>query len=577
MTTSTPLPVRFVTAASLFDGHDASINIMRRVLQQKGAEVIHLGHNRSVDAVVEAAVEEDAHAIAISSYQGGHVEYFKYMVDQLEKFGASHIQVFGGGGGTITNEEIQTLHNAGVERVYSVEDGRTLGLEGMIDDMLARARHPLVDGSESIPHLTQAAPREIARALSVIEFLHDEDSPRLEELRQALKERCAGNSCPVLGITGTGGAGKSSLTDELVRRFLDRCPERSIAVLSVDPSRRRTGGALLGDRIRMNAVHGPRVYMRSMATRRAHRSTAHAVGDSLLALQGAGFDLVILETAGIGQSDSEVVDLANVSLYVMTPEFGAPSQLEKIDMLDFADIIAINKSDKRGASDALRDVRKQYQRNQAKFDTDPKDLPVFLTAANRFADEGVDDLFTALVKRVAEQSSKEWVTESISEGAAKVPSVVPSERVRYLSEISEVIRNHRRKTERQSEIASRADGLARTLKEFGDQVPDLATDYSADDLVDSNIDSTVLILRQRYHELTNDLSPKLRKSIARWKQTAAAYSEDEFHYQVRGKDIRVPANSQTLSGTKVPKVALPRTNDWAELVRWFQMENLPGE
>jgi isobutyryl-CoA mutase len=575
---STRHKLRFVTAASLFDGHDAAINIMRRILQQEGAEVIHLGHNRSVDEIVEAAIQEDAHAIAISSYQGGHLEFFRYMAELLAEQGCSHIKVFGGGGGTITDQEIAQLHQAGIEHIYSVEDGRSMGLVGMIQDMLRRADRSTIAIDAPLPTgLFQRRPHDVAQGITLLEHLHGaEHSDRLTELRGELERKLTDQSAQIVGITGTGGAGKSSLTDELVRRFLDQFPDRTVAILSVDPSRRRTGGALLGDRIRMNAVHGPRVFMRSMATRRAHLATAGAVQDSLLALRAAGFDLVILETAGIGQSDSEVVDLCNLSLYVMTPEFGAPSQLEKIDMLDFADGVVLNKADKRGADDALRDVRKQYQRNRNLFDLAAADLPVFLTAASRFADPGVDQLFNWLCTELGKKEPREWSPAPPPERVSKTPTVVPGERVRYLAEIADTLRGYKRRTESQAALAARADGLARSLREFGDTVPGLAQTYTPEQLVEPSAEPGVLLLRQRYHEICADLQPGLREQLANWTTTQNSYAQDEFVYSVRGKEVRVPAQHTSLSGTKIPKVALPTSQDWGELTRWFGLEGLPG-
>ncbi len=577
--------LRFVTAASLFDGHDAAINIMRRILQQEGAEVIHLGHNRSVDEIVEAAIQEDAHGIAISSYQGGHVEFFRYMVELLAERGCAHIRVFGGGGGTITDKEITELHEAGVDKLYSVEDGRKLGLVGMIRDMLTRADRAAKNRELAIPEgMFQRRAPEMAQAISVLERLHGANEndtsaeTRLKEVRQQLKERVKAQGGPlVLGITGTGGAGKSSLTDEVVRRLLDQFPDRSVAILSVDPSRRRTGGALLGDRIRMNAVHGPRVYMRSMATRRAHLAVSGAVQDSLLAMRAANYDLVILETAGIGQSDSEVVDLCDLSLYVMTPEFGAPSQLEKIDMLDFADGVVLNKADKRGADDALRDVRKAVQRNRNAFDQSAEDMPVFLTAASRFADAGVDALFLWVCEQLGQRETRDWQPAPFPERISETPTVVPGDRVRYLAEIAETVRGYKSRVESQSEIASRADGLCRALGELNDDLPHLEHGYSPDALVDPALDPTMRLLRQRFHELLQELGPDLRKQLGAWQEKKASYEADDFVYEVRGKQVHVPAQHETLSGTKVPKVALPQSRDWGELIQWFGLENVPGE
>ncbi|MCP4092476.1 MAG: methylmalonyl-CoA mutase family protein [Planctomycetes bacterium] len=579
---STANKLRFVTAASLFDGHDAAINIMRRILQQEGAEVIHLGHNRSVEEIVESAIEEDAQGIAISSYQGGHVEFFKYMVELLAERGCSHIRVFGGGGGTITDSEIKELHAAGVERLYSVEDGRLMGLVGMIRDMLKRADFATAEADTEIPAgLPHRQAPAVAQTISIIEKLHDEECPaeqkkRLEELNAGFEASLDKNSPMVLGITGTGGAGKSSLTDELVRRFLDRFPARTIGILSVDPSRRRTGGALLGDRIRMNAAKGPRVFMRSMATRRAHAATSESVRDSLLAMRAAGYDLVILETAGIGQSDSAVTDLCDMSLYVMTPEFGAPTQLEKIDMLDFADGVVLNKADKRGAEDARREVAKTVQRNRQMFETDLDDMPVFLTAASRFGDLGVDELFQWLMVQVAERTGRDWDPGEAPQRNSDVHTVVPSERIRYLSEISAAVRKHKADTDCAAELAGRADSLARVLREFGDDVPVIDSEYSADDLLDSEVAPEILILRQRYQEVLHSMDRDLRKQLAEWHQMRDQYAQDDFVYQVRGREVHVPAQHVTLSGLKVPKVSLPKTNSWEELAQWFGLENLPG-
>lgn len=577
--------LRFVTAASLFDGHDAAINIMRRILQQEGAEVIHLGHNRSVDDIVEAAIQEDAHGIAISSYQGGHVEFFRYMVELLAERGCAHIKVFGGGGGTITDKEIAELHEAGVERLYSVEDGRKLGLVGMIRDMLTRADRASIETDAPLPEgMYQRRAADMAQGVTLLERLHgaaEQDASakqRLEELRGQLQSKVDSQGGPlILGITGTGGAGKSSLTDELVRRILDQFPDRSVAILSVDPSRRRTGGALLGDRIRMNAVHGPRVYMRSMATRRAHLAVSGAVQDSLLAMRAANYDLVILETAGIGQSDSEVVDLCDLSLYVMTPEFGAPSQLEKIDMLDFADGVALNKADKRGAEDALRDVRKAVQRNRNAFDQAADQMPVYLTAASRFADAGVDQLFLWVCENLGQREDRSWEPAPFPERISETPTVVPGDRVRYLAEIADAVRGYKRRVESQAELASRADGLYRALRELGDEVPCLEQGYAPDALVDESLDPGIRVLRQRFHELLQDITPSLRKELVAWQAKKAGYEADDFVYEVRGKEIHVPAQYETLSGTKVPKVALPQSKDWGELAKWFGLENVPGE
>ncbi len=546
-------PVRFVTAASLFDGHDAAINIMRRVLQAQGAEVIHLGHDRSVAEIVDAAVCEDAHGIAVSSYQGGHMEYFTYMVDLLRERGRPEIGVYGGGGGTITDKEIAELHERGVGRIYSVEDGRRMGLVGMIDDMIARARRDLVAGVDGLPSgYRERDPAAVARALTWVERLHGEDADeRLASLRAGLLRD---DLPPVLGITGVGGAGKSSLTDELVRRLLDRFPDRTVAVLSVDPTRRRTGGALLGDRIRMNSVSGERVFMRSMATRSANTSVPAAVRDALLVLRAAGYDLVVLETAGIGQSGSEVVDLADLALYVMTPEFGAPSQLEKIDMLDFADVVAINKADKRGAEDAVTHVKKQVQRNRGAFDTAPEQMPVFACVASRFGDAGVDRLFSHVCAKLGDG----WDPGAPPARAPDMQVVVPPRRIRYLSEVADSVRDYRAQGERQAELAAQAHAFQKAAEAIGD--PALAAALQA------KYEATWASLDAEARRLLDEI-PKLRES----------YTADEHSYSVRGREIRVTNHHETLSGTKVPKVALPPTRDWGDLLRWRWLENVPGQ
>jgi methylmalonyl-CoA mutase len=555
------LPCRFVTAASLFDGHDAAINIMRRILQSQGAEVIHLGHDRSVGDIVAAAIDEDAHGIAISSYQGGHVEFFSYMVELLKEKGRPDIKVFGGGGGTITDKEIELLHDRGVERLYSVEDGRSMGLVGMIRDMMERAIEAREEPTSwEEPSVDQ--PETLARTLSWIENRYGdvgdpESDSQLKELREALEG--AKEMAPVLGITGTGGAGKSSLTDELLRRFLTSFPERRVAVLSVDPSRRRTGGALLGDRIRMNSASDDRVFMRSMATREAHASVANAVRDAISTLRASGYDLVILETAGIGQSGTEVVDLSDLALYVMTPEFGAPSQLEKIDMLDFADLVAINKADKRGADDALRYVRKQVQRNRQSFDTSPEQMPVYLCTASRFGDSGVNTLFDRVMSLLEERTEESWTPESELQSAPDLPIGLPSRRARYLSEVSEAVKDYRERVQKDSDIARRANALERAAEELdGD-------------------DETSSTLSKRKQELVAKLHESSRRAIEQHEELVERYTNEQNSYSVRGRTFEVDNYRETLSGNQVPRVALPHTDEWGEIVRWRGLENIPGE
>jgi methylmalonyl-CoA mutase len=529
--------IRFVTAASLFDGHDAAINIMRRILQASGAEVIHLGHNRSVDDIVTAALQEDVQGIAISSYQGGHLEYFKYMVDLLRERGGAHIKVFGGGGGVIVASEIKELHDYGVTRIFSPEDGHRMGLQGMINDMLARC-----DFDPS-----QREPKTLAQTITALELGVLKNKPPSKT-----------NAAPVLGITGTGGAGKSSLTDELVRRFrLDQGDALKIAILSVDPTRRKTGGALLGDRIRMNAIHSPNTFMRSLATRDAGSELSAAIGDAIAACRAAGYELVIVETAGIGQGDAAIAPLADVTLYVMTPEFGAASQLEKIDMLDFADFVAINKFDRRGAEDALRDVRKQMQRNKQAFGAAADAMPVFGTIAARFNDDGVTALYHAVSAKLAEKGLKlrpgalPKAAPRVSTGAA---AIVPPQRSRYLAEIAETLRGYHVFTEQQAKLARERQQLA--------AVKGMLTQPTAE------IDS---LLGAR------KLDGSAQKLLDTWPDTVRAYSGDEQVVKVREKELRTALTTTSLSGTRVPKVALPRFEDQGELLRWRMRENLPGE
>ncbi len=557
--------VRFVTAASLFDGHDASISIMRRILQATGCEVIHLGHNRAVQDLVETAIQEDAQGIALSSYQGGHIEYFKYMVDLLRDRGAGHIRIFGGGGGVIVPEEIQELEAYGVARIYSPEDGRTMGLQGMIDDMVRRCDF---DPRE------QGAPNRLARRITEIE-LGSANGFQVP----------AGKRIPVLGITGTGGAGKSSLIDELLRRFLVDFPDKRLAVLSVDPTKRKTGGALLGDRIRMNSLYhpdlGPRVFMRSLATRSAaHRATSEALVASISAARAEGYDLVIVETAGIGQSDSEIADLVDLSMYVMTPEYGAASQLEKIDMLDFADLVVLNKADKRGAEDALRDVRKQVQRAHKRFDVAPEEMPVYATCASQFNDPATDWLFVNLVKALAAKTGVAWEPKLAAEAAGpRRAAIIPPERVRYLAEIADTVQGYKAWARRQAETAEVAYALWTSLATLGDHVPPAGGFYDAIHLTEAGEGgqgAALLVLRQRYQEHLGELHGESRRLIQDWAALHRSYTEAENVYVVRGREIRTANYTQSLSGSLIPKVALPPYTSWGELLRWQLLENLPG-
>ena len=553
--------VRFVTAASLFDGHDASINIMRRILQAAGAEVIHLGHNRSVEAIVVAAIEEDAQAIAVSSYQGGHVEYFKYMVDMLRERGAGEVQVFGGGGGVIIPEEVRDLHAHGVSRIYSPEDGRTLGLRGMIDDMIARCSENAREaGVVDIEALAGGDRRTLARTITAIENGVPDAS-----LLAAIRDRAASLAAPpVVGITGTGGSGKSSLTDEIVRRLrLDRRDTLRVAVLAVDPSRRKTGGALLGDRIRMNAIDHPNVYMRSLATRVSGSEVPAAFADIVAATRLAGFDIVIVETSGIGQGDAGIVPLVDVPVYVMTPEFGAASQLEKIDMLDFAALVAINKFDRRGAEDALRDVSKQVQRNREAFASPVEDMPVYGTIASRFNDDGVTALYHRLVKILSERGLVHWTDGDLPvpdvRASSHARAIVPAGRTRYLAEIAETVREYHAHVERQAMLARERQHLRearRLLQEAGD--------------------GDVAALTDLEQMRTRVMDPEAAELIESWSDVAATYSGDDYVVSVRDREMRTALRHVSLSGTSIPKVALPRFHDDGEILKFRMKENLPG-
>jgi methylmalonyl-CoA mutase len=569
-------PLRFVTAASLFDGHDAAINIMRRLIQAQGTEVVHLGHNRSVDDIVRAAIHEDADGIAISSYQGGHNEFFRYMIDRLRELGASHIKVFGGGGGTITPEEIKDLMNYGVERIYHPHDGMELGLDNMIKDLVARTaanRRPIQAPSAS----DNPAATNVAAMLSALE-VGAFDETQLAALRKEWQVKAG--QVPVVGITGTGGAGKSSVTDELLNRFLTYFPEMTIAVLAVDPTRRRTGGALLGDRIRMNSLRSDRIFMRSMATRRQHLATSEMLGDHIAYLKSLGFDLIIVETAGIGQSDSEIVDLVDFSAYVMTSEYGAPSQLEKIDMLDFADLIVLNKYDKRGAEDALRDIRKQWKRNHTAFDTADEDIPVYPTIASQFNDPGVSWMFAQLCRQVAQKlglDAEQWTPEiDTSNRESRSAAAIPGARIRYLAEIAEQGRAINGRIDSQSELASRLQHLYEALQLIEDpELPGLFTPYAAAALNDSG-DRSLLVLRQRYQETLSDLSPESLRLLREWPERKARVQSENYSYTVRGKEITGKNYRESLSHQKIPKIAAPDYKDWGELLKFLSRENLPG-
>ena len=568
-------PLRFVTAASLFDGHDAAINIMRRLIQAQGAEVIHLGHNRSVDDIVRAAIQEDADGIAVSSYQGGHNEFFRYMVDKLRELGAGHIKVFGGGGGTITPEEIKDLMEYGVERIYHPHDGMELGLEAMIRDLVARTesnRKPVAPDADQGDRDV-----DIAGMISAIEEAAF-DAAQLAALRKQWQVKAG--RVPVVGITGTGGAGKSSVTDEVLNRFLNYFPDMRIAVLAVDPTRRRTGGALLGDRIRMNTLRSQRIYMRSIATRRQHLATSEMLGDHINYLKSLGFDLIIVETAGIGQSDSEIVDLVDFSVYVMTSDYGAASQLEKIDMLDFADLVVLNKYDKRGAEDALRDIRKQWKRNHTAFDMPDDEVPVYPTIASQFNDPGISYMFAQLCARVADKAGldkADWTPAiDTSEKEPRATAMIPGARIRYLAEIAEQGRDINAGIEAQAEAASRAQHLYEALRELDDDaLPEELGTYRKEQLTDGG-DKSLLVLRQRYQEAIKALSSESLELLREWPSRKAGVRSEKHSYTVRGREISGNNYRESLSHQQIPKVAAPDYSDWGELLRFLSRENLPG-
>ncbi|WP_178126375.1 methylmalonyl-CoA mutase family protein [Mucilaginibacter mali] len=584
--------IRFVTAASLFDGHDATINIMRRILQSTGAEVIHLGHNRSVDEVVNCAIQEDVQGIALTSYQGGHLEYFKYMYDLLRERGAGHIKIFGGGGGVILPHEIEELMAYGIARIYSPDDGRKMGLQGMINDMMQQCdfeTRTKLNGE--LKHLADKDPKAIAGLITLAE-----NHPEKFSLTPALSKREGGITSEalspgeglgearpvILGITGTGGAGKSSLVDEIVRRFLvetglaDGQSGKTLAIISVDPSKRKTGGALLGDRIRMNAINNPRVYMRSLATRQANLALSKYVQESIDICKAAGYDLIIVETSGIGQSDTMITDYCDVSMYVMTPEFGAATQLEKIDMLDFADMVAINKSDKRGALDAIRDVRKQYKRNHQLFSADDASLPVFATMASQFNDPGMNTLFANLMRVIKDKTGVDLTKGAEHhEGESEKIYIIPPDRTRYLAEIAESSVAYNQWVDEQCKIAQALFQVEGTLKLLSDN--DVETQYFVyPDNEDITIKETQGIASLR-EKLENRLHPECKTLLKKWPEVVKQYQADEFIYRVRDKEIRQPLTTTSLSQLRIPKISLPRYTAWGDILRWLLTENLPGE
>jgi methylmalonyl-CoA mutase len=556
--------VRIVTAASLFDGHDAAINIMRRVMQSSGVEVIHLGHDRSVQEVVDCAIQEDANAIAITSYQGGHIEYFKYMHDLLKERGCGHIKIFGGGGGVILPEEIEELHKYGITRIYSPDDGRSLGLQGMIDDLVEKSDFPVGNRLNGEPgHIAEKDAKSIARIISAAENYHDQ--PETKAMLKKVAEDAKLSHTPVLGITGTGGAGKSSLIDEIVRRFLLDFKDKHIGIISVDPSKKKTGGALLGDRIRMNAIRNTRVYMRSMATRQSNLAVSKYIVDAVNILKAAKYDLIILETSGIGQSDTQITEHSDLSMYVMTPEYGAATQLEKIDMLDFADIVVINKFDKRGAMDALRDVKKQFQRNQKLFEKKPDDMPVFGTIASQFNDPGTNTMYRSLMDIIVAKTGAGLNSEfGHSDEMSEKIFIIPPARTRYLSEISENNRKYDRWASDQAGIAQKLFGIQKTIETL-----------QGSDANDK--ERLIKTLQEVYAKTELGLDPKNKHLLDGWDKKKHQYTDEYYIFKVRNKELKIKTHTESLSHTQVPKVAVPRYEAWGEILKWALTENFPGE
>ena len=577
--------VRIVTAASLFDGHDAAINIMRRIIQATGVEVIHLGHDRSVEEVVNTAIQEDVNAICLTSYQGGHNEYFKYMYDLLKEKGAEHIKIFGGGGGVILPKEIKDLMDYGISRIYSPDDGREMGLQGMINDLVEQSDFAIgesLNGEDKM--LKKKNSKAIARVISSAENFPEVAKVVLETIHNKNKT----SKTPVLGITGTGGSGKSSLVDELVRRFLVDFPNKTVGIVSVDPSKRKTGGALLGDRIRMNAINSPRVYMRSLATRQSNLALSKYVNEAVEVLKAAEYDLIILETSGIGQSDTEIIEHSDVSLYVMTPEFGAATQLEKIDMLDFADLVAINKFDKRGSLDALRDVKKQYMRNNNLWDIPQDELPVFGTIASQFNDPGMNTLYKAIMDKIVEKTDADLKsTFEISDEMSEKIFVIPPARTRYLSEISENNRAYDKKVIDQVEVAQKLYGIYKTicsvavisnesekshLGRLGLEQDEILC------LAQSDTDKNFLeLLFKEFDRVKLNLDPYNWEVITGWDEKINRYKNPIYSFKVRGKEIKIETHTESLSHSQIPKVALPKYQAWGDILHWCLQENVPGE
>ena len=560
-------PIRIVTATSLFDGHDASINIIRRILQDTGAEVIHLAHNRSVQEIADAAIEEDVQGIAISSYQGGHIEFFKYLVDLLNEWGASHIRVFGGGGGVIVPEEIKELEAYGVAKIFSPEDGAKMGLQGIINHMASQMDFSTIEkGGYDLEKLTPDDKPAVARLITTAEHAKVQGDGHLARLRAQLLEKIGTRKIPVIGITGTGGAGKSSLTDELILRFLHDNKDIRLAIVSCDPSRRKTGGALLGDRIRMNAIGNPRVYLRSLATRLSNTEIPDSLPEVITAVKAAGFDLVIAETAGIGQGDSNITDLSDISIYVMTSEFGAASQLEKIDMLDFADLIVVNKFEKRGSDDALRDVRKQVQRNKKAFDSDPVDMPVFGTIASKFNDDGVTALFHALLDTLQSKTGiafKSTFPRTNTKISTSKTIIIPPDRTRYLSEIAGTVRAYHQTTQSQADTLRKIWHLEETSNSLGRDPKNTPSEL-------------IERLKTEITETKAAIDSETEQTLSEWDEIKQVYDKDELIYKVRGREIRVPLHTESLAHQKIPKIALPRFTDPGEIYRWMREENVAG-
>ena len=568
--------VRIVTAASLFDGHDASINIMRRIIQATGVEVIHLGHDRSVEEVVNTAIQEDVNAICLTSYQGGHNEYFKYMYDLLKERGSEHIKIFGGGGGVILPSEIKNLMDYGITRIYSPDDGREMGLQGMINDLVKQSDFAIGNILDiEVDDLKNKTSKTIARVISSAENFPETAKNTIDKIHSKNKN----SQTPVLGITGTGGAGKSSLVDELVRRFLVDFPKKTVGIISVDPSKRKTGGALLGDRIRMNSINNSRVYMRSLATRQSNLALSKHVNEAVEVLKAAEYDLIILETSGIGQSDTEIIEHSDVSLYVMTPEFGAATQLEKIDMLDFADLVAINKFDKRGSLDALRDVKKQYMRNNNLWDVHQDDLPVFGTIASQFNDPGMNTLYKAIMDKLVEKidSDLKSTFTILNEMSEKI-FVIPPSRTRYLSEIAESNRAYDKKADEQVEVTQKLYGIYKTLESVIDNLPKLDKSGIDSESVESfeNKDFIRLLVGE-FDRVKLGLDPYNWEIILGWNEKVDKYKNPIYSFKVRDKEIKIETHTESLSHTQIPKVALPKYQAWGDILRWCLQENVPGE